>query len=246
MKFFVDMHLRPPLKNLDQTRELIRKSAELGYSSVGIAFPTEVTQKEIREIQEICSHVGLDLVTRVDLNPKTSRELLNNLRNFREKFEAIAVCCYSKEVARQAAKDQRVDLISFPSSDPKKRFFDFAEAELASKASASLEVDMAPLLYLGGFQRVRLLSFLGKEMLIAKKFGVPVVLSSGTSDICFLRRPEDYAFLSYLFDLDFSVAKRAVSENPKAIIERNRRKLSSNYVAPGVYIVRKGRNCLYI
>jgi len=49
--------------------------------------------------------------------------------------------------------------------------------------------------------------------------------------------------LGYLFGLDLNDAKRAVSENPKEIIDRNRRKLSPNYVAPGVYVIRRGEDC---
>lgn len=240
---FVDMHLRPDLKKPEQTSEMLRKSAQLGYNTVGIAFPAEATQKEMDEMRELCNKLGLDLVTRVDLSPPTSRRLLGDLGRLRGRFEVIATCCYSKEVARQAAKDQRVDILNFPPTNTKARFFDRAEAELASKASATLEVDMAPLLYLSGFQRTRLLSSLRRETRTAKKAGVPIILSSGASGIYYLRRPIDYAFLAYVFDLDFSMAKRAVSENPQLIIEKNRQKLSSGYVAPGVYVVKEGKNC---
>jgi RNase P/RNase MRP subunit p30 len=240
---FVDLHLRPNLRSPEHASELLRKSAELGYSTVGIAFAAEVTQKDVDETRELCSRVELDLVTRVNLAPRTAQDLLNCLRHLRGRFEVISVCCYSKEVARQAAKDQRVDLISFSSAEPRRRFFDHAEAELASKASASLEVEMAPLLCLSGFQRTRLLSTLRKEAFVAKKAGVPIILSSGASDTYCLRRPMDYAYLSYLFGLDFCTAKQAVSENPRAMVERNRQKLSPGYVAPGVYVVKEGKDC---
>jgi len=240
---FVDLHLRPPHKISDQTEMLIKKSAELGYGSLGIAFPIDAKQEEIFEIREICSRFGVDLVTRVDLAPKTVKELLKNLAILRRKIEVITVHCYSKEVARQAAKDRRVDLISFPLAHPRKCFFDSAEAELASKASASLEIELAPLLSFSGFQRVRLLSLWRGETDTAKKFGVPIILASGANDVYLLRKPEDYAFLSYLFGLDFHAAKQALSKNPQAIVERNRRKLSSNYVAPGIYVIRRGKDC---
>jgi RNase P/RNase MRP subunit p30 len=243
MKFFADLHLCPILEKPHQTKEMIEKSAELGYEAVGITFPIGVTQKDIQEMREICGGAGVDLVTRIDLTPKSPKELLKNLRNLRRRIEVIAVRTYLKGVARQAAKDRRVDLLSFPSMNPRKRFFDSAEAELASKASASLEVDMAPLLYLQGLRRSRLLSSLRKEILVAKKFRVPVVLSSGANEASLLRKPEDYAFLSYLFGMDFNSARQAFSGNPRAIIERNRRKLSSNYVAPGVYVIRRGKDC---
>ena len=243
MKSFADLHLCPRIESPKQTREMIEKSAELGFEAVGITLPIAVSQLETRKTKEICEAVGVDPVTRIDLTPTKAAGLLKDLRRLRRRIEVIAVQCFSKEVARQAAKDRRVDLISFPSTDPRKRFFDSAEAKLASGALASLEVDMAPLLYLRGFRRVRLLSTLRREILTARRSGVPIVLSSGAKDVSLLRKPEDYASLSYLFGLDAHAAKKAFSENPQAIIERNRRKLSRNYVAPGVYVIRRGEDC---
>lgn len=243
MKFYADLHLCSHVGNIEETRDMVEKSAELGYCAVGITLPIGVAQEEVQKAREVCKLAGVDLVARIDLTPRKATDLLKDLGRLRRRIEVIAVRCFSKEVARQAAKDRRVDLISFPSTDRRKRFFDSAEAELASTASASLEVDMAPLLYTRGFTRIRLLAALRKEMLVAKKFRVPIVLSSGASDIHLLRKPEDYAFLSYLFGLDYHEAKKAFSQNPQALIERNRRKLSSDYVAPGVYIVRRGGDC---
>ena len=61
------------------------------------------------------------------------------------------------------------------------RFFDRAEAELASNSLAALEVDVKPLLVLEGPARVRFLSMLRREVSIAREFHVPVVVSSGVS-----------------------------------------------------------------
>jgi RNase P/RNase MRP subunit p30 len=222
---------------------MVVKAAELGYKATGIPVSSKITQNEIEELKEICSAVGVDLVTRIDLAPKTTGELLKNLRSLRAKAEIIAVKCYSKQVARQAAKDRRVDLISFPLISPKKRFFDFAEAELASGATASLEIDMAPLLRLQGFERSILLSSLRREVQVANKAHVSIVLSSGADEPISLRSAEDYCSLAYLFGMDQYNARLAFLENPKTIVEQNRRKLSSNFLAPGVFIVRRGKGC---
>ena len=169
--------------------------------------------------------------------PKTSNELLSNLRQLRRKFEIISVACTSKNVARQAAKDRRVDLLSPCLAFPCKRFFDYAEAELASKKSVAFEIDMASILSSYRFPRIRLLSSLRKEVAVARKFDIPITISSGASDKNLLRSPHDYVALASLFDLPTSHALQALSEYPLSIIERNKRKLSPNYVAPGVRIV---------
>ena len=237
MRKFVDLHLRAPIKNLDQVERMVRKSSELGYRLAGILLPPHITRDQINQLQHICNGAKIDLVTRVSFSPKTPRELLHDLRRFRRKFEVISVTCTSKGVARQAAKDRRVDLLHFPATDLRKRFFDDAEAELASKALSSLEIEMAPLLLLTGFSRIRLLSRLRKEVAIAERFKVPVTISSGATNEYLLRGPHDYAAFTALFDMPMSSALRALSENPLAIVERNREKLSPGYVAPGIRVV---------
>ena len=237
MRRFVDLHLRAPIKDLDQVERMVRRSSELGYRLIGLVLPPNVTRDQIEQLQQFCDDAKIDFVTRVNFFPKTSRELIHDLRRFRRRFEVISVTCTSKGVARQAAKDRRVDLLRFPATNLRKRFFDRAEAELASKAFSSLEIEMTPLLLLTGFSRIRLLSRLQREVAIAERFKVPVVISSGATNEYLIRGPHDYAALTTLFDMSVSSALRALSENPVAMVERNREKLSPSYVAPGIRVV---------
>jgi RNase P/RNase MRP subunit p30 len=219
--------------------EFIEKSAQLGYNSVGITFPLRASEKDVQRVKNLCNNIGINLVTRIDLNPKNPNDLLRNLRYTRRKAEIIAVRCYSKGITRQAAKDNRVDLLYFPLLMNRKKYFNRAVAELASKALCSLEINMTPLLFLQGFKRINYISILRKEAIIAKKFAVPLVLTSGANDVTLLRRPEDYASLAWFFGLDLHRAKLALSENPRSIITRNLEKLNSNYIAPGIRLVKK-------
>ena len=244
MRKFVDLHLHPSINNLDQVEKMVKRSSDLGYQLVGISLNPNIKREKIRQLKTICENTRVDLVTRIDFMPKTSSELLRNLRRFRRKFEIISVTCNSKSVARQAAKDRRVDLLDFPTGFSRKRFFDNAEAELASKAEGALEIDVASLLFLTGLPRIRFLSSLRKEVRIAEKFKVPIVISSGAADVSLLRGPHDYAAIATLFDLPMSLALCGLSEKPAGIVERNRKKLSSGYVAPGLFVVRDVKRCL--
>ena len=136
---FADLHLCAPWDDLEQAKRLVAKSAELGYTQIGVPLPHSVNEEAVDQLRQISGELGLDLVTRLDLAPRSPDELLIGLRRFRRKFEVVSVLCNSKPVARQAAKDRRVDLLCFRSFDPSKRFFDRAEAELASASSAALK-----------------------------------------------------------------------------------------------------------
>lgn len=240
---YADLHLCPNPKDTAQTSNMINKAAKLGFRLIAIPLLPNASEKEIEGLRAVCDEAKVDLATRLDLKPRSPNELIDCLRKFRRRYEIIAVVCESKKVARQAAKDRRVDLLSFPSIDFHYRHFDLAEAELASTALASVEIDMKPLLTLEGRGRTRFLSSLRKEAAIAQAFHVPVVLSSGVSNESLMRKPQELVALSSLFDLDKTVALEAISKNSVALVKRNREKLDPRYVVPGIRIVRRGKDC---
>jgi len=240
---FADLHLRLNSKDPATASRIITKAATLGYRLIAVPLSPETREDEKAKLQNICSEAKIDLASRIDIKPKTHKDLTHQLRRLRRKFEVICVTCENKEVARQAAKDHRVDLLNFPSLDFRKRFFDRAEAELASKSLAALEVDIKPLLVLEGPARVRLLSSLHREAAIAREFHVPIVVSSGVANERLLRRPRELAALASLFGLDESLALEAISQNPVSIVKRNRQKLSPKFVAPGIRVIKEGKDC---
>ncbi len=242
-RLFADLHLRLNPNDTTATKRFIAKAAALGYVLIGVPFSPETREAEIEKLRVVCKDAKLDFASRVDLCPRTKDQLTHLIRKLRRKFEVVSVVCENKEVARQAAKDRRVDLLSFQSLDYRGRFFDWAEAELASSSLAGLEVDVKPLLVLEGPARIRFLSCLRREVSIAREFHVPVVVSSGVSAEMLLRKPREIAAFSSLFGLNEVSALDAVSTNASTIVMRNRGKLSRGFVAPGIRIVKQGGDC---
>ncbi len=241
-RIFCDLHLR--VRAADQLfSQYVAKEAALGFRVISVPFSSDSAKEESDVYRRVCLEAGLDPVLRVDLRPRTPNELLQQIRRLRRRFEVICVVCDSKEVARQAAKDRRVDLLSFPAVDYRKRFFDRSEAELACTGLAALEIDLKPLLVLEGPSKIRFLSSLRREVAIAREFKVPTVLSSGVSEFMLLRNPHGLAALGFLFGLDECYALEAVSNNPIDIVRRNRLKLDSKFVAPGIRLIREGTDC---
>jgi len=242
-KIYADLHLRLNLKDKKQVASIIKKAATLGYRLIAVPVPLRLAEENVKWLQKLCEENGMEFASRVDLRPRTPKELIVNLRKLRRKFEIIAVLCETKQVARQAAKDRRVDLLNFPSLDFRRRFFDKAEAELASKGLAAFEIDIKPLITLEGAVKVRFIANLRKEVATAQKFQVPIIISSGVSEKLLMRKPRELAALASLFDLKEASAIEAVSKNPVALVKRNREKLSSKFVAPGIRVIRRGKDC---
>jgi RNase P/RNase MRP subunit p30 len=58
-----------------------------------------------------------------------------------------------------------------------------------------------------------------------------------------MRGPYDFASLAQLFGMGYTSAVDALSTTPFGIVNRNRKKLDADYVAMGIRVVRRGRNC---
>lgn len=182
-------------------------------------------------------------MTRVDLEPNTAGDLLRALK-LRYKFEITAVKCSTKSVARQAAKDRRIDILDFP-TDPALReriYFDSQEAILASGSLSALEINASTILGGGPFHRARLLATMRREVAEARRLRVPFILSTGAENLYGLKSPRDLASLLTLLDVDWKSSLDAVSEIPLRIVERNREKLKASYVSPGIRVEEGDQN----
>lgn len=226
MRKFLDLNIRPLKEEL--RRSMLELAADLGYTGVGL------TPEKPPEGGEIDPE--LDLISRVSLRPSNVNDLTKSLRRIRRKYVIIAVECHSKNVARQAAKDNRVDILNFPVSISARRKvrFDRQEASLAGRANCAYEVNVSDLLGVGPLILSRLFSMFRDEVENAKRYDVPVIVSSGADEPLMMRDPRSLAAVLSLLGLDEAESLDAVSTTPWSMAEGNREKLGPGFVLPGV------------
>ena len=218
MRRFIDLRVQPPRGRLD---EIVARARELGYSGLGVSgHPVEARQ-------------GIDLFTRLDLVPRNQQQLVDLLNRHRRGYVVIAVTCTGKAVARQAAKDHRVDVLRFPrgEGDP---WLDRQQAQLAGASGCLYEVDAGELLARDPERLEASLALIRRELGNAQRHGVPVALSSGAGSPQEMRDPRSLASLMDLVGVGEEEALGMVSDTPWGLVERNRDKLSPGYILPGV------------
>jgi ribonuclease P/MRP protein subunit RPP1 len=227
MRKYCDLHLKlEDEKEFSKAAELTR---ELGFKIVGLTFQPDTPITKINEVKNIFQEFNIDLASRVDLKPKAKNELLSALRKLRRKFEIISVECASNQIAIIAARDRRVDLISFPF----KVEFTYSIAHVLIGA---LEINLADLIAPKTLRTIILRKFI-KESSIAKKNRIPIVVSSGANNLFLIKAPREMAACSLLFKLKLNEALSSISTIPYEILKRNRIKLSRFYIGEGVKIV---------
>lgn len=236
---YADLHLKPPTSNMTEVGEIFRRASQLGYGTVGIALPTETPETLIEKCYTLAEEQGLDPVARLDLKPKTPDQLLRELGRWRRRYEVVAVECCTKQVARQAAKDHRVDILGF-SFTLERSWLDAAEVELASSSNVSLEIDIVGILRADRGVMFRVLAELRRRVALVTKSKIGLVVSSGAEAALDLRGPRDLEAFIQLFGLTQKASKATVSSCPLEILRRNREKLDSSQAGFGVKIVGAG------
>ncbi len=233
---YIDLHLKKPAKS-DELRSMLTHAKRLGFGAVGLA------SSDPHNLRDIGRGFDIDVVTRVDLRPESGRELLRLLSNLRWRYEVVAVECTKKEVARQSAKDHRVDILNFSPSPitRMKVWFDRQEASLASEAGCALEINISDILRAEPFQCAKLISVVRAEIDNARRKDVPVVVSSGADSPMLMRGPREIVALLDLLSVEEEAGREMISQNPLMIVERNRGKMAPGFVAPGVRVVEDGR-----
>ena len=219
MRNFTDLCLKP-----DNPEEVISVAKSLGYVSIGLM---EKPESSI-----------IDIVSRLDIDPKNLNELSRSLRSHRWETEIITVNCRTKSLARRAGRDPRVDLITYPIVDKwKNNHLDRQQAGLMRDSGSGYLIDLSKLLVNDSFLLRKHIEFIKRNKDNAVKRGVPVVASSCASDVWGLRDPYGLAALLSLLDVDEDHALDMVSINPYGLVERNRAKLKDSYIVEGVWVI---------
>jgi len=233
LKRFVDLHLMPPLRDMNTIERMAQLAAEVGFHLVGLTFDSQVPNEARLEAVEAFEVRGLKTVSRVDLRPKHRNELLRSLREVRSSFDIVAVECGTRQVATVAFRDRRVDLVFFRPDRPRSIF----GASTPRSTRRLVEFNVTDLLgddlSIGSDLRraFDLVSYVQRRHL-------PMVISSGAANWWRMRGPRDMAAVVSMMGLEAEQAIDAVSRIPLSVARKSLGKQEPSYVSEGIRIVR--------
>lgn len=224
MKKYTDIHVDLNVFTEDP-KGVINKLRVLGFKSIAITcFKSKIDPI----LKDILKKSSLDLAFRIQLESRTRTDLLKKLRISRAKFEIIGVKCLNTEVARVAARDSRVDIISFPIENPSVRL----SRKIANICNASVEINAREMVN-AKLPRHAMLRRLKNEVECAVTNGLELIVSSGASSQLELLSPMDLASIPAVLGIGKNKSLEAVSENPYSIIRRNKMKLKGALISEG-------------
>ena len=227
---FLDLHIIPKVDDESSCTRTAQLLALSGYNAVGLTVPTGLLRGRLEILRECFQDSGVEVFLRVDLTCSKREELLKLLRRFRPTFDIIGVKCTNHSLALVAARDRRVDLIFFDSATRNVWFDD----SIANVSNATLELNLSTLFEMANHL---ILTKLMKDVRIARRHNLDMVLSSGATSPLLVRTPIQLAAIAEILGLSKQQAINGVSTIPSRLLKANVERRSRNYVEEGVKTV---------
>lgn len=218
------------IKHKDEIPRFLHIAQQIGFDHLVIPTALLNSYEERRE--------DITLLSRIDVPDVKLGKLKGTLDRYREKHVIVAIQLSNPSVSNWAAKDERIDLLTMtPTLDS--AHLKQSTAKLASESGTALEVSIAPLLETQGFDRSRTLKIMRENISTAVDAGMKVVVCSGANEPMMMRSPRALCYSGKLLGLDRTLARSAVYDYPTEIVQSNLRKLTGQFVRPGVEILER-------
>ena len=196
-----------------------------GIEAIGVAMSDSYDFKlygELREKSEI------EAFSVLEIHASNAGQVKNGVAKYRDRVDMIIVHAKDQAATRAAAEHKGVDVIAHA-------FLDQISAREAGKNNVAIEVNLKDLLGLSGMRRAIWISKLNFNLELARKYKVPLVVTTGAWNTYDLRSPRQIQALAEVIGLNKAEAKRAIFGEPRAILKRSREKKTAQ---KGVKIVK--------
>ena len=228
---FYDLNVHALPDYADSPSRMILEAKDMGYSGICLTsinpantfHGTEITMPMPRDF---------DICTGIEIKADNVSKLNKFINKSVNKVDIISVSGGHEDINRGAVENGHVDILAHPASLGKSLNHVLSKAAADNGVAIDFNID-ALIRYRGG-SRVRILTALRQNARLARKFDVPMVITSNARSHYDLRGPREMMALGMLMGMTMEEALYAISTVPGSIINRNR---NNNRIMDGVEVV---------
>ncbi|MHA1755406.1 MAG: RNase P subunit p30 family protein [Promethearchaeota archaeon] len=236
---YYECRVKVNIKDIESVKEILKMYKILGVRNL-ILEPIFLNKYNIsNEIKEqIQSLTKINIFYRYNLKIDNLTKFKQIIRKFNDSPLIISVESQNKDVQINAARDSRVDILSFSEPNILKTLTP-GVISLIKQNQSFIEYSLAPIL---SNKNKSLLSknfrMLYRYMRLGIKAHVNYIISGNFTNLWDYRHPRALiSICNSLLGLSLTEAKKGFIENPKKLIERVKNRIDKNYFESGVRII---------
>ena len=239
MSYF-ESRLRVKTNNFKEIEQKLHFCKLLGIQNVIVEFENnrEKMQPDLkRRIEEI---TNINVKYRTNFNPKNLESLIKKLKGIGQSSNIIVVESPDKKIQIQAAKDSRVDLISFSEQAVLKTIFP-GVISLTKQNQSFIEFSLASIMVKNKSLQSKNLRNLYRGVQLANKLNANYIISGNFDDLYSIRHPRALISVCHtLLGISMLRAKNCFSKNVISLLNRVQMRQDRNFIESGVKIINQG------
>ncbi|ENN95803.1 hypothetical protein J422_05673 [Methanocaldococcus villosus KIN24-T80] len=227
--------MRIDLNRID-SEEGIKLLKELKWQGFVYYQYNNFDKEKFLEVKEIAERYNLKVYSGIKLRDNNIKSLKNSIKKYRRKCHIILIEGGDIKINRFSCEQHNVDILSTPELNRKDSGMDHVLMRLASEHRVAIEINFRELLLKDGYERARLMLFFRRNLMLAKKYKTPVVVSTDATNIYEIKSPYDIrAFLNTLVEPEFA---KKIMETLYKICEYRDYLMRDNVIRYGLEIIK--------
>ncbi len=239
MSYF-ESRLRVNTSNFKEIEQKLHFCKLLGIQNVIIELEINGEKMQLdlkRRIEEISN---INVKYRTNINPKNLESLIKKLKGIGQSSNVIVVESADKKIQIQAAKDSRVDVVSFSEQAVLKTIFP-GVISLTKQNQSFIEFSLAPIMVKNKSLQSKNLRNLYRGVQLANRLNANYIISGNFDDLYSLRHPRALISVCHtLLGIPLLRAKNCFSKNVVSLLNRVQMRQDKNFIESGVKLVNRG------
>ncbi|MBW6518775.1 MAG: ribonuclease P protein component 3 [ANME-2 cluster archaeon] len=228
---FYDLNVHSLPDCADSPSRLALEANDLGYSGICL---TSFNRNNTLHKHDI-PHPALknfEVYTGIEIQVESVSKLTKEVNRLRGNVDFIIIGGGNEDINRAAVENGKVDILAHPTAQGKP--LNHVLAKAAADNGVSVDFNMDALIMQRGGSRIKVLAAMRQNLVLARKHGVPMVITSNARSHYDLRTPREMMALAMFFGMTQDEALHSLSIVPQSIIRRN---TDRNRIMEGVEVV---------
>ncbi|MFX1392745.1 MAG: RNase P subunit p30 family protein [Promethearchaeota archaeon] len=238
MSYF-ESRLRINLENSNEIKKKLGFCERLGIKNLILEPKNDIRRISLNLKKKIENLTKINLSYRITLKPNSLNELKRVIKEYSNFEDLLSVETPDKEAQLYAARDSRVDLISFSEQNILKTITP-GVISLAKQNESFIEFSLAPIMVTNRSIQSKNFRNLYRFIRLVRNLNVNYIINGNFEDLYDFRHPRALiSICNSLLGIPLNAAKRVFKENPLKLLERVQKKRDKNIIEAGVRLVKE-------